>query len=145
MHGFTAPLYFAKPCSRLCRSVSLILHAFACSVCIALSIKAPIFFVILTIFVVSLWLCESSLQKSSALLSSALLRDNDEWLLLTSEKTLLTAKTIQSPFISASLMIVFLQDQDGERWVLLLAPDNVSENVRRRLFVRLRFPITSQT
>ena len=145
MHGFTAPLYFAKPCSRLCRAISLILHAFACAVCIALSISAPIFLVVMMIFAVSLWLSESSLQKSLLHLSSALLRDNDEWLILTSEKTLLKAKIARSPFISTNLMILFLQDHNGENWILTLGPDNTPADARRRLFVRLRFPITSAT
>lgn len=142
MQGFTAPLYFPQPYSRLCHYLSFILHGFACSVCIALSFKTPIFLLTVALLCMNFWCAEASLRKLHLNLISILLRDTDEWLILCQEQVLKTASMYRAPFCSAELIILFLRDNDGAKWVISLAPDNTSREQRRRLFVRLRYPIS---
>lgn len=144
MHGFTAPLYFSQPYSRLCHYCSYILHVFACSVCIVLSLEAPIFLLTFAVGCMNLWFVEISFRKSRSRLISILLRETGDWLILCPGQVLRQAAMFSGPFCSSGLIILFLQDDSGEKWVIYLAPDNTSSDQRRRLFVRLRFPISSK-
>ena len=38
-------------------------------------------------------------------------------------------------------MILTLRDHQGGMWLLSVAKDNASHDVRRRLYVRLKFPL----
>lgn len=142
MQGFTAPLYFSQPYSRLCHCSSYILHGIACSVCIALSFKTPIFLLSVALLCINFCCAEACLRKSRFNLISILFRETDEWLLLCQGQVLKTATMYRGPFFSTELIVLFLQDDDGSKWVISLAPDNTSREQRRRLFVRLRYPIS---
>lgn len=142
MQGFTAPLYFSQPCSMLCRNFSVILHGFACAVCIVQALKAPIFLVTLAMLIASFLSSEACFRKSRVQLVSILLRANDDWLIMCRDHVAKQATMTRGAFYSKKLIIIFLKDLDGESWMVLLAPDNTSQEQRRRLYVRLRFPVS---
>ena len=98
--------------------------------------------VTLAMLLVSFLCSEASLRKSRLELVSILLRANDDWLILRRDHIVKQAVMTRGAFYSTKLIILFLKDLDGENWMILLAPDNTSEEQRRRLYVRLRFPVS---
>jgi hypothetical protein len=133
-------IYIAEPCSGLCHTLAIILHAFGFLVCTIMLVGAPIFVLFGLLFLLSLVLTQASFKKTARGLTSALLREDDSWVLMTTANTMLYAQYVGSPFATRALIILILQDTTGERWLLTLCRDNTREDTRRRLFVRIRYP-----
>ncbi|MGR8947352.1 MAG: protein YgfX [Gammaproteobacteria bacterium] len=141
MHGFAAPIYLSSLHSRYCKYAATILHAFAGLVCIILPLALAPTLILCIMFGVSFWITYRAYAKTRRELVSAILTEGGGWHLLNFRRESLAASHARPPFVSRFLMIFYLRDQNGEMWFITVAKDNISDDIRRRLFVRLRFPI----
>ena len=139
-NGFLAPIYVARPVSNLCCLWALILHAFVGAVCIVLAFPWYAKLGLVCLLSVSFGVTIFTYAKSARELSSAQLRADDSWLLFTHRRQSLLAELVQAPFATLNLMLLVLRDQHGGLWMLSIAADNLAPDLRRRLYVRLKYP-----
>lgn len=130
--------------SGLCQFWAVILHAFVGAVCIVLPFAAHVTALLIVTLLLSFWSTYRAYHQTRTGLISAQLRADNSWLLFTRSREAILAQHAQSLFVTPNIMILILRGPHGQRWMLSVATDNATPDVRRRLYVRLKYPLAKE-
>lgn len=139
--NFELPIRFLIKPSRWVIAVIYLAH-FGALVCTTLS-NIPMIAMLMACSVILLSLIVGHyryIYRLKEVPTELLLNELDEWYITETGDELTPAVLLPEPFVHTHLIVLRFKQEKGNRHVIL-APDNLSNNLFRRLSVRLRFPL----